>query len=629
MTKTIRGYAFRGALCALLALSLWACSSRADQGQAYKYLIGVSLANLTEPWRINMSEEIKSEASHYPNLQVVFTDAADSSSRQIQDVKKLLDYGIDLLIISPNDAEALTPVIAEAYRHIPVILLDRSVIGFDYTLYIGPDNRLIGKQAGQYVAQLLGSRGGRVVEIMGRSGSPPTLDRKLGFQEAIDKAGNIRIVGTIVADWLRDKAEDQLVTWLKENGKPDIVFAQNDAMAFGAYRAANKLGITGIRFVGIDGLPGPNGGIDLVTSGVLSATFSCPTGGKEAVIYALDILHHETGIPKRMILRTSLVTTETIASGTLDAPPRPRRDPNRKIVLGFAQVGKESEWRVANTESIKAAAREAGIDLIFVDGEQKQENQIKGIRSFIARKVDIIAFSPVVESGWEPVLREARAAGIPVILTDRTVDVKDESLWLTFMGSDFVEEGRRSARWLVDYLQKTGKDDGTRPINIVELQGTIGSAPAIDRTVGFLEVLKDHPNYHIIASESGDFFRSVGKDVMAKILLELNEKGEKFDAVFAHNDDMALGAIEAMEEDGLRPGKDIAVVSVDAARGAFKAMIAGKLNCTVECSPLLGPQLMKAVKDYESGKALPVRIITAESVFPAEVANRVLPFRKY
>ena len=619
----MRGSRAVGCVCLVLMVTLFGCSRQNASDQAYQFLIGVSLANLTEPWRITMSEEIKTEASHHQNLRVVFSDAADSTARQIQDVKKLLDCGIDLLIISPNDAEALTPVIAQAYRRIPVILLDRSVIGYGYTLYIGPDNRIIGKQAGQYVADLLGRKGGKVVEIQGRSGSPPTVDRAVGLREAIEKERNISIVGTIVADWLGDKAEDKLTAWLQKNGKPDVVFAQNDAMAYGAYRAAVKLGITGIRFVGIDGLPGPHGGIDLVTSGVLSATFSCPTGGKEAVIYAIDILHHETGIPKRMLLRTTLVTRETLAKGALDAPSRPRWDPNRRIVLGFAQVGKESEWRVANTESIKAAARDAGIDLIFVDGEQKQENQIKAIRSFIQRKVDIIAFSPVVESGWEQVLEEAKEAGIPVILTDRAVDVKDESLWLTFMGSDFIEEGRRAARWLIERLSTT------RPVNIVELQGTIGSAPAIDRTVGFLEVLKDHPNYRVVASESGDFFRSVGKEVMRRILRELAAKNQKFDAVFAHNDDMALGAIEAMEEAGLKPGKDIMVVSVDAARGAFNAMIAGTLNCTVECSPLLGPQLMKAVKDYMAGKELPVRIITAESVFPAEVASRVLPHRKY
>jgi ABC-type sugar transport system substrate-binding protein len=613
-----------GALLFLVAaVSIVSCRQDGGDARAFDYVIGVSLANLTEPWRINMRDEIMAEASRHGNLRVVFTDAADSSNRQIQDVNTLLASGIDLLIISPNDTEALTPVIARAYRRIPVILLDRSVVGFDYTLFIGPDNRLIGKQAGQYVSELLGARGGKIVEIMGRSGSPPVLDRSLGFRDAIAHRRNISIVGTIVADWLRDKAEDQLSAWLKKKGRVDVIFAQNDAMADGARRAAAKLGITGIRVVGIDGLPGPNGGIEMVRRRDLSATFTCPTGGKEAVIYAMDILHREEGIPKKMILRTSLVTEKSIESGALAAPAHPRLPPDHRILLGFAQTGKESNWRLANTESIQTAARQAGIDLVFVDSEQQPEKQIAAVRSFIARKVDIISFSPIVESGWEPVLREAKAAGIPVFLSDRTVDVKDESLWTTFMGSDFVEEGRRSARWLINYM-KTEK-----PVNIVELQGTPGSAPAIDRKIGFEEILKDYPNYRIIVSESGDFFRSVGKNVMQKILKDLSVKSQKMDVLFAHNDDMAIGAIEAMESWGIKPGKDVVIVSVDGIRDAFTAMIAGKLNCSVECSPLLGPQLMKAVKDYMSGKDLPVRLITSEGVYPAEVARKVLPTRKY
>ena len=404
----------------------------------------------------------------------------------------------------------------------------------------------------------------------------------------------------------------------------DVILAQNDAMAFGAYRAAARLGIHGMRFVGIDGLPGPRGGIDLVKSGVLSATITCPTGGKEAVIYAMDILHHEDGIPKKMILRTTLVNAKTIESGALDLPSHPRPlVTDRRIVLGFAQTGAESNWRLANTESIKTAAQQAGIDLIFVDSEGNPEKQIAAVRSFIARKVDIIAFSPIVESGWEPVLREAKAAGIPVFLSDRTVDVKDESLWTTFMGSDFVEEGRRAARWLVNYM----KTDA--PVNIVELLGTIGSAPEIDRTFGFKEILKDHPNYRIIVSESGDFVRANGKVVMQRILKDLAAKGQKMDVLFAHNDDMAIGAIAAMEAAGIKPGKDVAIVSVDGIRDAFTAMIAGKLNASIECNPLLGPQLMKAVKDYMAGKDLPVRLITSESVYPAEVARTILPTRKY
>jgi simple sugar transport system substrate-binding protein len=608
---------------ALLAAACISCNREAETPPAYQYIIGVSLANLSEPWRVTMAEEIKAEALAYDNLRVVFTDAADSNGRQILDVHKLLDSGIDLLIISPNDTSALTPVIAEANTKIPVILLDRSVEGYNYSLFIGPDNRLIGKQAGQYIEELLGANGGRVLEILGRSGSPPVLDRSIGFKEAISHSPHITIAGTIIADWLRDKAEDECTAWLRVHGKVDVVFAQNDAMAYGAYRAAEKLGISGVRFVGIDGLPGAQGGIELVRNHVLTATFTCPTGGKEAVIYGMDVLRHEGGIPKKMILRTSLVTESILANGALASSPRQRLAPDHRIVLGFAQVGKESEWRLANTESIKTAARKAGIDLMFVDSEQSPEKQLAAVRSFIARKVDAIAFSPIVESGWEPVLKEAKAAGIPVFLSDRTVDVKDESLWVTFMGSDFVEEGRRAAHWLVDRMNTK------EPVNIVELSGTVGSAPAIDRTIGFEEVMKDHPNYRIVASESGDFFRGVGKEVMATILARLRSSGTKIDVLFAHNDDMALGAIDAMKEAGMKPGRDVTIVSVDAVRGAFNAMIAGTLNCSVECNPLLGPQLMKAVKDYESGKDLPVRLITAEEVFPAEVARQVLPTRKY
>jgi galactofuranose transport system substrate-binding protein len=293
----------------------------------------------------------------------------------------------------------------------------------------------------------------------------------------------------------------------------------------------------------------------------------------------------------------------------------------KKITLGFSQIGAESEWRTANTKSIKEAAGTAGINLKFSDAQQKQENQIKAIRSFIAQKVDVIAFSPVVETGWEPVLREAKAAKIPVILTDRAVSTKDDSLWVTFIGSDFVEEGRRSAKWMVDKMK-----DNPGPIRIVELQGTVGSAPAIDRKKGFEEIIKDKSKFKIVRSQTGDFTRAKGKEVMEAFL---KAEGKNINVLYAHNDDMAIGAIQAIEEAGLRPGKDIIIISIDAVKGAFEAMIAGKLNVTVECSPLLGPQLMSAVKDLMAGKTLPKRIVTVEGVFPMEVAAKEFPNRKY
>jgi galactofuranose transport system substrate-binding protein len=293
----------------------------------------------------------------------------------------------------------------------------------------------------------------------------------------------------------------------------------------------------------------------------------------------------------------------------------------KKIVLGFSQVGAESEWRTANTESIKQAAKDAGIDLKFSDAQQKQENQIKAIRSFIAQKVDVIAFSPVVESGWDTVLLEAKAAKIPVILSDRAVDSKDTSLYVTFMGSDFTEEGRKAGRWLVE------KEKGVAgPVNIVELQGTVGSAPAIDRKKGFEEIIKTDPKFKIIRSQTGDFTRAKGKEVMEAFL---KAEGNKINVLFAHNDDMAIGAIQAIEEAGLKPGKDIIIVSIDGVKGAFEAMMAGKLNVSVECSPLLGPQLMAAVKDVVAGKSVPKRIVTQEGIFPMEVAAKEFPNRKY
>ena len=292
-----------------------------------------------------------------------------------------------------------------------------------------------------------------------------------------------------------------------------------------------------------------------------------------------------------------------------------------KIVLGFSQIGAESEWRTANTESIKSSAKEAGIDLKFSDAQQKQENQIKAIRSFIAQKVDVIAFSPVVESGWGTVLREAKAANIPVILSDRAVDEKDSSLWVTFMGSDFVEEGRKAGRWLLENTKNTTGD-----VNIVELQGTVGSAPAIDRKKGFEEIIKAQPRFKIIRSQTGDFTRAKGKEVMEAFL---KAEGKKINVLYAHNDDMAIGAIQAIEEAGLKPAKDIIIISIDGVKGAFEAMMAGKLNVSVECSPLLGPQLMQAVKDLKAGKTLPKRIITKESIFPMEVAAKEFPSRKY
>jgi galactofuranose transport system substrate-binding protein len=287
------------------------------------------------------------------------------------------------------------------------------------------------------------------------------------------------------------------------------------------------------------------------------------------------------------------------------------------LIVGFAQLGAESEWRVANTVSIKETAEQLGVELRFLDAQQKQDNQIQAVRKFIIQKVDIIGISPIVETGWEEVFQEAKDAGIPIILVDRRAAVP-EDLYVSYLGSDFLEEGHKAARIMAELVNGQA--------NIVELVGTIDSAPANDRYTGFREVLKGYPGIKILDSRSGDFTRARGKEVMADFL---RDYGNNITAVYAHNDDMALGAIDAIEDYGLMPGMDIKIVSVDATRGAFEAMIAGKLNATVECNPLLGPQFFELALKVVNGQSTPKWVPSIESVFFPKDAGEILPTRKY
>ncbi|MBL9120328.1 MAG: ABC transporter substrate-binding protein [Phycisphaerae bacterium] len=313
------------------------------------------------------------------------------------------------------------------------------------------------------------------------------------------------------------------------------------------------------------------------------------------------------------------------APTTANAPaPTPNSKPNstpaaKPIRVGFAQIGAESDWRKANTDSIRNEAEKRGINLTFSDAQQKQDNQLKALRNFIAQGVDVIAFSPVVETGWEPVLKEIKAAGIPVVLTDRAVEVSDESLFVTFIGADFVEEGRQAGTWLAQATGGSGV--------IVELQGTPGSAPAIDRKKGFEEVVAGHPGMKIVKSQSGEFTRAKGREVMETFLK--SPEGPSITALYAHNDDMAIGAIEAIRASGRKPGVDIKIVSIDAVKAAFEAMAAGELNCTIECSPLLGPQLFDAIEAVVAGKTLPRRIVTPAKVYGQATAAADLKTRVY
>lgn len=335
----------------------------------------------------------------------------------------------------------------------------------------------------------------------------------------------------------------------------------------------------------------------------------------------------------RVLLSTMVLTLLLAAAGcgqnspaspaqqATTAPGTKPKKTYKDLIVGYVQLGAESEWRSANTASVKEAAAKLGVELKFSDAQQKQENQISAIRSLIAQQVDVIGVAPLTETGWDDVFKEAKDAGIPIILVDRRAAVPSD-LYVTLMGSDFLEEGRNAARIMAKLTNGQA--------NIVELMGTSGSAPANDRYKGFREILQDYPEMKIIDSQDGNFTVAKGKEVMAAFL---KTHGKDITAVFSHNDDMSLGAIKAIEEYGLRPGVDIKIVSVDAARGAFDAMIAGKLNATVECNPLLGPEFLELALKVVNGESVPKWIPSKESQFlasqGADQLEQILATRKY
>ena len=288
---------------------------------------------------------------------------------------------------------------------------------------------------------------------------------------------------------------------------------------------------------------------------------------------------------------------------------KPAAPEEEGLLVGFAQIGSESGWRIGNTRSVQEASERAGVRLMMADANQKQENEIRALRSFIAYNVDVIAFVPIVEDGWENVLQEAKQAGIPVILSDRQVSAAlDPGLYSAYVGADFAAEGRRAG----EYLLRKADETGAAKLRVAELTGTPDSTPALQRADGFRRVVEGDGRIEIAASVSGDFLRSKGKEAMETIL---SEHPEGIDVLYSHNDAMTYGALEAMEAAGLRPGEDVIVISVDGEQEAIDLLRAGRINCVVECTPMLGELVMDLALRLAAGEEVPRVTYPQEAVF--------------
>ncbi len=313
---------------------------------------------------------------------------------------------------------------------------------------------------------------------------------------------------------------------------------------------------------------------------------------------------------KKLTLATAVSTI--LMSGSLMAA---------SLTVGFSQIGSESGWRAAETAVSKVEAEKRGVNLKISDAQQKQENQIKAVRSFIAQGVDAIFIAPVVQTGWGPVLEEAKDYDIPVFLLDRGISVEDDSLYMTAVTADNVLEGAVAGKWLIDEVK--GKN-----CNVVELQGTVGASVAIDRKKGFSDAVDKVDNIQIVRTQSGEFTRSKGKEVMESFIKAENN-GKNICAVFAHNDDMAIGAIQAIKEAGLKPGSDILIVSIDAVPDIFKAMMNGEANATVELTPnMAGPALDALISYKDKGITPPKKIVTESNLYLPADAKEQLEMKK-
>ena len=290
--------------------------------------------------------------------------------------------------------------------------------------------------------------------------------------------------------------------------------------------------------------------------------------------------------------------------------------PQRIIQVGYAQVGHESAWRLANTESFKKTfTAENGYNLTFVDADNNQEVQIAAIRDFIAKNVD---------TGWDEVLKEAKEAAIPVILSDRMLQTDDQSLYLCWVGGNFLKESEDAVFWLDTYLNEKGMNG---EIKIVGLQGSLGASAQSGRTQGIENGIASHSNWKLVAQKSGNFSYNEGKTAFESIISEIGI--DNIDVVFSENDDMAFAVVDVLKENGKKPGEDVIIITFDAGKKAFEAMIAGEINCAAECNPLHGPRVDRIIKTLENGETVDKTQYVDEEIFDQTNAAQILPTRAY
>ena len=591
-----------------------------------KYVIGMSQANKAEPWREAMDSQIAAAAKAYPEFEVVFQDAAQDNAKQVSDVENLLTQGIDLLIISPNEAAPLNDIVKQAWDScVPVIVLDRNLVDPNYSMFIGADNVAIGRGAGQYAAQWCADNGRtecRIAEIRGLEGAPPAKDRGDGFRQGLVDGGlsEANIIFSQNADWLRERAVPAAAAAFQSNPDIDVLYGHNDPMAEGAYIAAQDAGIdvSKVLFIGIDALPTPDGGIMSVLEGRLGVTFVYPTGGKQAIEWAKLILEDHINPPLWEVLPFDEVNPDNaqavcnefacpnaeaatpvptaaegwtmytlgMVTGTVlpgweypaNGSPLPAGCPvpatKDKYVIGMSQANKAEPWREAMDSQIAAAAGDyPDFEVVFQDAAQDNAKQVSDVENLLTQGIDLLIISPNEAAPLNDIVKQAWESCVPVIVLDRNLVDPNYSM---FIGADNVAIGRGAGQ----YAAKWCADNGRTECKIAEIRGLEGAPPAKDRGDGFRLGLVDGglSEANIIFSQNADWLRERAVPAAAAAF----QSNPDIDVLYGHNDPMAEGAYIAAQDAGIDVSK-VLFIGIDALPtpdGGIMSVLEGRLGVT-------------------------------------------------
>ncbi|HML21604.1 MAG TPA: substrate-binding domain-containing protein [Aggregatilinea sp.] len=602
------------------------------------YVIGMSQANRAEPWREAMDSQIAAAAEDYSDIEVIFQDAAQDNADQVSDVENLLTQGIDLLIISPNEAAPLNEIVREAWEScVPVIVLDRNLVDPNYSMFIGADNVAIGQAAGEYAAKWCADNGHdpcEIAEIRGLEGAPPAKDRGDGFRMGLEAQGmdpDATIIFSQNADWLRERAVPAAAAAFQAYPEVNVLYGHNDPMAEGAYIAAQDAGVdvSSILFVGIDALPTPDGGIMSVLEGRLGVTFVYPTGGRQAIDWAHRILADHVNPPLWEVLPFDTVSpdnaqdvcnafncpnaetgtpapteeageamapaaaegwtmyTADIVDGTVlegweypaNGSPLPDGCPAPEAkdhyVIGMSQANRAEPWREAMDSQIAAAAEDyPDVEVIFQDAAQDNADQVSDVENLLTQGIDLLIISPNEAAPLNEIVREAWESCVPVIVLDRNLVDPNYSM---FIGADNVAIGKAAG----EYVAKWCADNGHDPCEIAEIRGLEGAPPAKDRGDGFrmgLEAGGLDPDAAIIFSQNADWLRERAVPAAAAAFQAYPE----VNVLYGHNDPMAEGAYIAAQDAGVDVSS-ILFVGIDALPtpdGGIMSVLEGRLGVT-------------------------------------------------